>query len=246
MPLQKYNIDKLNIFNKDADTVSQTIIDQYARFLNAKRFPCIIARAALANQQVRCMTAMDMACHNDDLSILHFLYDFIDEYITSKAGYYSAVVIFKQPGKITEPLFEELIWKRLQALADLDAFSYPYDKRVNSDPMSKNFSFSIKGEAFYIIGLHRSSSRKARQFDYPAIVFNPHAQFEKLRQINKYQKIKEIIRNRDIAYCGTVNPMLEDFGKSSETFQYSGQRYSDQWKCPLNIKHVSDKDNTPT
>ena len=46
----------------------------------------------------------------------------------------------------------------------LDAENYNYDDRVEADPSSAKFSFSIKEEAFYIIGLHAASSRQARQF----------------------------------------------------------------------------------
>ena len=112
-----------------------------------------------------------------------------------------------------------MLWQRLQALSDLDAQRHDYDKRVSADPFSPEFSFSIKGEAFYLIGLHTNSSRQARSFKYPTIVFNPHAQFEKLRETTKYANLKGVVRKRDITYSGSINPMLDDFGEASEVYQ---------------------------
>ena len=143
-------------------------------------------------------------------------------------------------------MFDELLWQRLQALEILDAENYSYDNRVESDPSSSSFSFSIKEEAFYIIGLHPASSRQARQFKYPALVFNPHAQFEQLRSTTKYEVMKNTVRKRDIALSGSVNPMLQDFGESSEVFQYSGRKYDETWQCPLKITHAETKHNPST
>ena len=147
---------------------------------------------------------------------------------------------------MNEELFDELLWKRLQALADLDAANYSYDKRVNNQPSSPSFSFSIREEAFYIIGLNPASSRQSRKFRYPVLAFNPHAQFEKLRETNKYEVMKKVVRKRDITYSGSVNPMLQDFGKRSEVYQYSGRKYDDTWQCPLKINHATIKNNSAT
>ena len=219
------------------------IIQEYLSFINAKEFPCIAAKAAVANQQVRCMAAGNMACPKDDYEILQFLYNFVDEYRHSKNIYYSAAIIFSGPNMYNEEMFDTLLWQRRNGLQHLDAKNYEYDNRVEADPASAKFSFSIKEEAFYIIGLHPANSRQSRQFKYPALIFNPHAQFEQLKTTNKYDKMKHAVRKRDIALSGSVNPMLQDFGEASEVFQYSGRKYDDSWKCPLKITHATTKHN---
>jgi FPC/CPF motif-containing protein YcgG len=138
-----------------------------------------------------------------------------------------------------EEMFDGLLWQRLQALQMLDAQHYNYDKRVDADPSSAKFSFSIKEEAFYIVGLHPASSRLARQFSYPTLVFNPHNQFEHLKETTKYDMMKNAVRKRDVALSGSVNPMLQDFGETSEVFQYSGRKYDESWQCPLKIMHTN-------
>lgn len=219
-------------------TENDIITSSFFDCLNAKAFPCISAKAALAKNHIVCLVADNMACPKDDMAILHFLYNFIDTYRRADEIYYSAAIIFKGPLVLTEIEFDALLWKRLQALADQDAKKYSYDKRVDPDPASENFSFSIKEEAFFVIGMHAASTRFARQFTYPTLVFNPHAQFEKLKQNNKYDGLRDVTRKRDITYSGSVNPMLDDFGKSSEARQYSGRMYDDRWKCPFSVKPI--------
>lgn len=221
--------------------IENNITKEYFAFLQNKAFPCAGAKAALAKQQVKCIVAGHMACPADDRAILDFLYDFVDAYRQSNQVFYSAAIIFQQPKTLTEAMFDELLWMRLQALANLDAKKYAYDKRVKADPSSPDFSFSIKEEAFFIIGLHPASSREARKFQYPMLAFNPHTQFEKLKETNKYQVIQHIARKKDRIFSGSVNPMLDDFGNSSEALQYSGQQYNEQWKCPLQINHITNE-----
>jgi len=222
------------------------IIKEYFEYLKEKEFPCIAAKAALGRQNIKCIVADHMACPKDDEQILKFLYSFVEEYRGSKEFYHSAAIIFRQPEFFSEEIFDSAMWLRLQALADLDAQNYNYDKRVNPDPSSPQFSFSIKEEGFYIIGLHSLSNRLSRRFTYPTLVFNPHHQFEELRQTTKYEVMKQSVRKRDIAFSGSVNPMLHDFGESSEVYQYSGRKYDENWLCPLKINHAEPEYNSPT
>jgi uncharacterized protein len=221
------------------DSTANMIIESYLDFIRDKDFPCIAAKAALSENQIKIMVADHLACPKDDGTILEFLYDFNKAYRISTEMYHSAVIIFKGPQKSTEEIFDAMLWTRLQAISNIDAKQYGWDSRVQSEASSPDFSFSIGEEAFYIIGLHANSSRKARQFNYPALVFNPHDQFEKLRASDKYNAMKQTVRKRDIKLSGSVNPMLADFGESSEVFQYSGVQYDSTWKCPFTAKHAS-------
>ena len=209
----------------------------YFAFLANKEFPCVAARAALSKDHIRVFVADHMACPKDDRAIVDFMYSFVDEFRNSPGLFHSAVVIFEGPDIFDEQMFDQLLWQRLQSLANIDAQQHNYDKRVSSDPNSKDFSFSIKEEAFYIIGLHPANNRKARRFKYPALVFNPHQQFVDLRSSNRYDKMKKIVRERDTVYSGSVNPMLQDFGQFSEAFQYSGRKLDESWQCPLKINN---------
>ncbi len=205
---------------------------EFRSFIDDKLFPCVAAKAALTKDQMKIFVAGHLACPNDDQSILDFIYKFVDEYRLAETPFHTACVIFPSTHPIDEETFERLLWTRLQALSDIDSQKYSYDSRVDSDPSSPEFSFSLKEEAFFVIGLSPNSSRDARRFRYPVIVFNPHAQFEELRSLKRFEKMKNIVRKRDVELSGSINPMLQDFGADSEVYQYSGMQYDRNWECP--------------
>lgn len=220
-----------------------TIIRELQELILNKTYPCVAARSAMSRKHIPCYIADHLGCGKDDGHILQFLYRFILDFRTAKTNFHSAAVIFKSPETITEETFDTHLWQRLQSLSQQDALNFPYDQRVNPDPSAPDFSFSLGKEAFFIIGLHPASARRARQFKYPAIVFNPHVQFEEMRKSDRYQKMKTVVRKRDILYSGSVNPMLADFGEKSEVYQYSGREYDREWSCPLRIPHAETKHN---
>lgn len=212
---------------------NQSIIQEYLDHFGARDFPCVAAQAAVQRGQVSCIVADDMSSAEQDKEILRFLYQFVDRYRASHRPFNSAAVIFRGPSIADEWTFENLLWQRLGALADLDRKKYDHDKRVDADPASSRFSFSLKEEAFFVIGLHPASARRARTFRFPTLVFNPHQEFERLRRQKRYEQMKNIVRKRDKLYSGSVNPMLKEFGEASEVYQYSGIEYDSQWQCPL-------------
>ena len=138
------------------------------------------------------------------------------------------------PGEDPELAFERGLWAQLRALHEADGEAW--DPATSPDPTHKDFSFSFAGRSFYLIGMHPGASRPARRFPRPAIVFNLHAQFERLRELGKYEKMRDVIRARDTKQTGSVNPMVEDFGRRSEAVQYSGRVADAAWRCPFHAK----------
>ena len=114
-----------------------------------------------------------------------------------------------------------------------EADDQPWDPDVSSDPENNNFSFSATGKAFYAVGLHPNSSRKARRAPCPALVFNLYDQFEQFRDKDSFDNVREKIRKRDKDFQGSVNPMLDDFGEKNEARQYSGRKVVNDWECPF-------------
>src|SRR5699024_98084 len=111
--------------------------------------------------------------------------------------------------------------------------TYDWDPSVSDKLQDNNYSFSLAGSAFYIVGMFPKSPRKARRMPYVSLVFNLHCQFEKLRQMKVFNQVKKRIRKRDKKLQGCINPMLHDFGTTSEAVQYSGREVDKQWKCPF-------------
>lgn len=197
-------------------------------------FPCVGAKSAAARGNLRVIEARDMTSGWNDLQIHRALLDWASEFSPAPEGLRSLVVLFDGPLNLSERDFEAAMWTRLQSFADKDAWlGQPYDATVSSNPEDAHFSVSFGGAAFFIVGLHPNASRPARRFSQPALVFNLHDQFEQLREAGRYERMREIIVERDVALAGFANPMLARHGEASEARQYSGRHVGADWSCPF-------------
>ncbi|HET6526870.1 MAG TPA: guanitoxin biosynthesis heme-dependent pre-guanitoxin N-hydroxylase GntA [Sphingopyxis sp.] len=206
----------------------------FSDFIDDPEFPCVGAKSALAGDGIRIVPARDLSSAWNDLEIHHALLDWVRDYRADPDGFRSLAVIFEQPRDLDEEGFERALWERLQSLADKDAWKgIDSDPRVSADPANPHFSLSFGGEAFFVVGLHPRASRPARRFAWPALVFNLHDQFERLRAEGRYERMRERILARDEELAGSVNPMLARHGEASEAAQYSGREVEDDWTPPF-------------
>ena len=214
------------------------LIEQFEAFIRDKTFPCVGAKSALARRQVQFLVAGDIRCPRDDKAVFDTLRDFAQAFRRDPQPFQSFVVLFQTQDVLPEDAFERAMWARLQAFETMDAQrGYAYDPRVSPDISDAGFSLSFAGEAFFAVGLHPGASRPARRFAVPAIVFNPHNQFETLRAEGRYESLRASIIDRDIALAGSANPMLARHGESSEARQYSGRAVGEGWQCPFRPVH---------
>lgn len=205
---------------------------RFEAFVAAARFPCVGAKSALKRGQIRFLVENDL----DDApqrDTLHALQCFSRDYDSAAPLFQSVVVLFREAPTLNEEAFEARLWAWLQRLHDADATRCDWDPRVGRDPDAADFSFSVGGRGYYVIGLHPGASRVARRFSHPALVFNLHDQFERLRARGSYETLREAIVARDVALQGSRNPMLKSFGTASEARQYSGRAVDDDWRCPF-------------
>ncbi len=208
--------------------------EQFAQYIQDKGFPCLGAKSALATGNLRVVEARDMTSAWNDVAIHEALLEWAFAYRNDPQGLRSLVVVFEGPDSLSEEEFETCLWERLQSLADKDHWrGQEYDARVSADPGSPHFSLSFGGEAFFVVGMHPNASRPARRFPKPALVFNLHDQFERLRQQGKYERMREAILERDRKLAGDLNPMLSRHGEASEARQYSGRMVDDGWTPPF-------------
>ncbi len=197
-------------------------------------FPCVGAKSALARDMMRFIRARDITSAWNDLQITHDLLEWSWAYRDERDGLRSFVVIFDQPLDLDEKAFEAAMWQRLQSIADKDHWlGQKPDPRVSGDPDDPHFSLTFGGEAYFVVGLHPAASRPARRFERPAMVFNLHDQFERLRADGRYERMREKIIERDVALAGSPNPMLERHGDGSAARQFSGRSVSEDWSCPF-------------
>ncbi len=216
-------------------------LSRFKEFILTGDHPCLMSQAVTKRNEVELQTYGEFTGRETITTLLKDLDTFINS--DAKANNYrSFVAVFDQPETMSEQQFEDRLWKLLQKLHEADPKSW--DPKVSSDPASGNFSFSLLGRAFYVVGLHPGSSRKARRFFRPALVFNLHEQFTRLRETGKYEQVRDKIRMRDQQFQGSVNPMLEDFGETSEARQYSGRAVDQAWKCPFHAMHGKQNDSS--
>jgi FPC/CPF motif-containing protein YcgG len=205
-----------------------------------EQFSCVAGRAAVRNNAYRFGLYDQLGTLDASAALACDLSRFIEDADLRNEPLRTFVASFINPVPVDEVHFEKLMWTTLQQLSDRD--SEPWTPNSDSDPDDSHFTFSFGGIGFFIVGLHARSSRLVRRFAWSTLVFNPHEQFDRLRQDGSFSRFREIIRAREMTLQGTVNPMLKDFGEESEARQYSGRHVGDQWKCPF---HVRDRQSRP-
>ncbi|AKD04156.1 hypothetical protein PKOR_15005 [Pontibacter korlensis] len=209
------------------------IYQSIANKVSDTEYPCVGAKAALNSSQLRIGIYGKMATAASTEQLGSDLKHYIKETLAANSEYMTMIAVFTEEGPATELEFEEKLWAQLQLLHNSDDNPHPWDPDVSSNPQDSNFSFSYNKTAFFVVGLHPNASRKARRLGYTAMAFNLHRQFEQLREKGVYGNMKKVIRERDVAYDGSINPMLNDFGEGLEAPQYSGRHVDSSWKCPF-------------
>ncbi|HSJ68177.1 MAG TPA: guanitoxin biosynthesis heme-dependent pre-guanitoxin N-hydroxylase GntA, partial [Anditalea sp.] len=195
-------------------------------------YPCVGAKASINSKQYRLGIYGEMGNPNTTKKLGADLKKYIRETDETQSDYLTLIAVFTDEAD-SEIGFENKLWTQIQMLHDSEKEKGKWDPTVSSNPEDPNFSFSFDGTSFFIVGLHPNASRKARRFPFTAMAFNLHRQFVRLRDNDQFENMKNVIRNRDMAYDGSINPMLEDFGEGSEAAQYSGRKVEDSWKCPF-------------
>ena len=216
---------------------ARTPTEAFHDYIRSDSFPCVGAKAALVQSQITVLEAGDIRMPTHDVEIYRAIKAFRDTLHRDKPIVQSFAVIYPDSGPMDEKLFERAMWERLQCLHNFDAIAgEEWAPDVQPDPDNPHFSMSVGGEAFFVVGLHPGAHRPARCFRHPVMVFNSHDQFERMRADGRFDRMKTIIRKRDAALSGSTNPVLDDFGNTSEARQYAGRKTEEGWTAPLVIK----------
>lgn len=230
------------------EPIAEFVHDSFRALILNPRFTCVAAKSAFSNDNYRFSSYQyDLASPDATALLARDLYLFVnDQQRLQENGFFTFVASFTGPSGLNEAAFEGLLWSQLQKLHDEDAHVSDWDATVSADPDSPHFEWSFGGQAFFVVGLHPASSRLTRRFPFPTLVFNAHFQFEKLREAGKYERMQEVMRTRDTALQGTINPNLADFGDASDARQYSGRRVEGTWRCPFDARIASALDEPET
>lgn len=207
--------------------------DSFRALVLNPRFSCVGAKSAVQRGSYRFGHYPALGSAEATAGLAYDLHAFVQEQPSFDSEFSSMIATFSGAPVTSEQEFEQLLWKQLQQLHDLDAPHHRWDPAVSDDPADPAFSFSFAETGFFVVGLHAASSRFARRFAWPTLVFNLHAQFETLRASGRYERMQQVIRQRETVLQGSINPNLADFGVQSEARQYSGKAAGDLWRCPF-------------
>jgi FPC/CPF motif-containing protein YcgG len=235
------NLKLVSVDRKDREQIieAQNIQNKLEDFILKNDHPCLMAKSVFDSGRYLFGMYQELGNPENASQIHKDLHEFLDLNKESSPQQFSSyVAVFKSSVESSEEAFERKLWQQLQHLHEEDAPLYPWDPKVSSDSSDPHFSFSLLGHAFFLIGLHPNSSRLARKFQYQAMVFNLHEQFEILREMKSFDIVSEKIRTRDQELQGSINPMLAHYGEISEARQYSGRKVEDNWKCPFHKSNI--------
>jgi hypothetical protein len=198
-------------------------------------FPCVGAKSVVNQESYRFGLYNDLAGADTTAGLALDLYRYVEERPQIDGDFTSFIACFLEPKVKSVAAFEKLLWQQLSALHDLDKAHFAWNAEVSADPTDPHFSMSFAGGAFFVVGLSPPSRRWARRFPWPTLVFNDHFQFERLREEQRFELMRDTIRERDTKLHGSVNPMLSDYGAHSEARQYSGRTVKGDWACPVHF-----------
>lgn len=208
----------------------------FRAFVGAEDFPCLAGKGTVRRGEHELGLFGELGSNRAARRLGPALADFLRRCPVDGAGLRAFVAVFPDRIPSNELAFEDRLWRQLQRLHMLDDVAAEWDPTVSADPQSAQFSFSYASRALFVVGLHPASSRLSRRFQWPALVFNPRAQFERLRAEGRFERLRTAVRGRDVALQGTPNPNLADFGEQSEARQYSGRSTEAEWRCPFHRK----------
>jgi FPC/CPF motif-containing protein YcgG len=226
-----------------APPLMQLVHDGVRALVLNDQFSCVGGKSALRHGTYRFGMYSGLGTDEAAAGLARDLCTYVGELPSFGSAFSSYIASFDGPHPADEIAFEADLWQMLQMLHDLDAGRHRWDPGVSDDPADPQFSFSFGGVAFFVLGLHAGSSRAARRFAWPTLVFNPHRQFEQLREAGTYSRFQQVIRAGERRLQGDINPMMADFGSRSEAAQYSGRRTDAGWTCPF---HAHADDDSPS
>ncbi len=216
-------------------TFERAAHSSFRDFIIDPTFSCLGAKSAIATGAYRFGTYRKLDDPASTAGLARDLFAFASERKGFESLFTTYVAVFAGFETDADPdlAFEGALWSQLRRLYELDRSVHAWDSRVSKDPADPTFSYSFAQTGFFVVGLHPESTRSARRFAFPTLVFNAHEQFEELKARGQFARLQERIRSREIELDGSLNPNLAEFGDHSEARQYAGRPLPREWACPF-------------
>lgn len=221
----------LSSHKEDHDSCAQ-IEMEIKNLVSQKDYPCVAALKSYHKDDYQVGFYKDFGNGSSWRSLRNDLLFFLSEQKKTNSPYLSFWAIF-DPTDLSEEKFELDMWTELSNLTSVEDKQFDWPKTSNSNPEDKSFRFGLGGSEFFVVGLHSNSSRNARKFSRPVLIFNIFEQFELLAKQGLYYPMIETNRKRDEKFQGFANPMAVQHNDDWEAIQFSGKKNPTTWKCPF-------------
>jgi len=236
--------DNSSSFSLEPESSDSTHLQEDIRsFIFQKNYPCVAAVQSVVRNEQIIATYGQFGGGTHWQNLRADLLRYLELQRATQSRYLSFWAIFTNSGHIpdNEVDFEEHFWRELSLLSSEEERAIDWNKNDSSDPNDPSFCLSLNGTKLFVVGLHPQSSRLARRFSRPAMVFNTISQFEQFETDGTYIGMVNNIRNRDLNFQGSVNPMVLAHGDVWESIQYSGRDNHLSWKCPFQFMKQQNK-----
>lgn len=201
-------------------------------------YPCTAAIQAVVKGEIEIREYGGFGTGTSWRALREDLRAFLERQRRSGSRFLTFFAVFEpQENPDDEEIFESKLWRELSCLAE----RADWPATEPQDPQDQAFCLHLDGEKIFVVGLHPRSSRQARVFSRPVLVFNAFSQFDLFKKDGTYDALVETTRRRDTKFQGSVNPMAKAFGEFWESIQFSGRNNDRKWKCPFAFLHGKDK-----
>ncbi|UOF01789.1 YqcI/YcgG family protein [Bdellovibrio reynosensis] len=211
----------------------QEIENDLRALVSQKNYPCVAAVKAFHDGDFIFDTYSKFGTGESAQRLAQNLLSFKEKQSKPGGEYLTYIAVFPEDQSTDEHTFEMHLFHELSAIWNFPEIAGKWDEKFSSNPDDKNFCFSLDGSAFFVVGMHPQSSRRARRLPYNALIFNLYSQFQVLREKGVFDSMVKSIRHRDMQFQGSVNPMVEQYDNKWEAIQYSGKMNPPDWKCPF-------------
>lgn len=218
----------------------ENFVNELSWRVTQKNYPCIAAIQSFYRDDYQVGFYGSFGSGKNWHSLRQDLLSFLSRQKKTGSKYLSFWAVF-EPELFSELEFETALWRELSFLTSEEERESDWPNLEMSDPDTPSFRFALDGSEFFVVGMHSQSSRLARRWSSPALIFNVFSQFETLKLEKKYDTMVATNRIRDVLFQGSINPMVEQHGEQWEAIQFSGRKNEGSWQCPFQFLKKNQK-----
>lgn len=211
------------------------IHSQFRGMLLSPAFPCLGGAGAARRDEYRFGVYDALGSSAAIADCTADLTRFVNDCPASEHPVAVFIAAFQGAPMATEDAFEHALWQQLRGVHERD------ERRVADTPVrdathsaagaDPDPGFFFRDRDFFIVGFHAASSRWARRFGWPVLVFNALTHSDALQASGNHERMQQQILARDCRLQGTMNPSLSQ----PQRAQFSGRQVDAGWRCPIDL-----------